>query len=128
MTSCFVELLGFTRIMSDWLDRIVVLKKVYFFLILSKLLKTMHFFLISSNYMNTGVTFNILMRQKKYYMEKIMRLMLEEVTMSDWHMSDRQMYSFLQLFCNTEKISLNWRLDSTLTNYLLLIPIVAPLW
>ena len=43
----------------------------------------MHFFLISSNYMNTGVTFNILMRQKKYYMEKIMRLMLEEVTMSD---------------------------------------------
>ena len=35
-------------------------------------------------------------------MEKIIRLMLEEVIMSDG-----QMYSFLQLFFNTEKISLN---------------------
>ena len=43
----------------------------------------MQFFLISSNYMNTGVTFNFLMRQKKSYVEKIMRLMLEEVIMSD---------------------------------------------
>ena len=41
--------------------------------------------------MNTGVTF----------------LMLEEVIMSDRHMSDEQMYSFLQLFFNAEKISLN---------------------
>ena len=40
-------------------------------------------------------------------MEKIMRLMLEEVIMSDRHMSDGQMYSFLQLFFNTEKIRLN---------------------
>ena len=31
-------------------------------------------------------------------MEKIMRLMLEEVIMSDRHVSDGQMYSFLQLF------------------------------
>ena len=57
--------------------------------------------------MNTGETFNLLMRQKKSSMEKIMRLMLEEVIMSDRHMSDGQMYSFLQLFFNTEKISLN---------------------
>ena len=38
------------------------------------------------------------------------------------------MYSFLQLLWNTEKISLNWRLDSTLTDYLLPIFIMAPLW
>ena len=57
--------------------------------------------------MNTGETFNLLMRQKKSPMEKIMRLMLEEVIMSYRHMSDGQMYSFLQLFFNTEKISLN---------------------
>ena len=57
--------------------------------------------------MNTGETFNLLMRQKKSSMEKIMRLMLEEVIMSYRHMSDGQMYSFLQLFFNTEKISLN---------------------
>ena len=37
-------------------------------------------------------------------MEKIM---LKEVIMSDRHMSDGQMYSFLQLFFKTEKISLN---------------------
>ena len=39
--------------------------------------------------------------------------MFEEVIMSDRHMSDGQMYSFLQLFFNTLKTSLNWRLDST---------------
>ena len=32
--------------------------------------------------------------------------MLEEVIMSDGHISDGQMYSFLQLSFNTEKISL----------------------
>ena len=53
--------------------------------------------------------------------------MLEKVIMSDRHMSDGQMYSFLQPFYNTEKISLNWRLDSTITNYVLLIFIVLPL-
>ena len=56
-----------------------------------------------------------------------MRLMLEEVIMSDRHMSDGQMYSYLQLFFNTEKISLNWRLDSAVTDYVLLIFIVTPL-
>ena len=40
-------------------------------------------------------------------MEKIMMIMLEEVIMSDIHMSDGQMYPFSQLFFNTEKISLN---------------------
>ena len=56
--------------------------------------------------MNTGVTFNLLMRKKKS-LENIMRLMLEGVVMSDRHMLDGQMYSFLQLFSNTEKMSLN---------------------
>ena len=36
-----------------------------------------------------------------------MRLMLEQIIMSDRHMSDGQMYSLLQLFFNHEKISLN---------------------
>ena len=31
-------------------------------------------------------------------MQNIMRLMLEEVIMSDGHISDEQLYSFLQLF------------------------------
>ena len=57
-----------------------------------------------------------------------MRLMLEEVIMSDRHMWDGQICSFLQLFFNAEKISLNWRLDSTVTDYVLLIFIVKPLW
>ena len=67
MTSCFEKLVVFIRIMSDELDRIVALKNSLFFLILSKLLKIMYFFLISSNYMNTGVTFNILMRKKIFF-------------------------------------------------------------
>ena len=46
------------------------------------------------------------MRQKKS-MENIMRLILEEVIMSDRHMLEGQLYLFLQLFLNTEKISLN---------------------
>ena len=40
-------------------------------------------------------------------MQNIMRLMLEEVIMSDRHISDGQLYLFLQHFFNTEKISLN---------------------
>ena len=36
-----------------------------------------------------------------------MKLILEKVIMSDRHMSDGQMYSFLQFFFNIEKIRLN---------------------
>ena len=57
--------------------------------------------------MNTVVTFNLLIRQKKVSMEKIIRLMLEQVIMSDRHISAGQMYSFLQLFFNTGKIRSN---------------------
>ena len=48
--------------------------------------------------MNTGVTFNLLMRQKKPFVKKIIRLILGKVIMSDRHMSDGKIYSFLQLF------------------------------
>ena len=57
-----------------------------------------------------------------------MRLMLEKVIMSDRHMSDGQVYSFLQLFFNTKNISLNWTFDRTVTGYVLLIFIVIPVW
>ena len=57
-----------------------------------------------------------------------MRLMLEKVIMSDRHMSDGQAYSFLQLFFNTENISLNWTFDRIVTGYVLLIFIVIPVW
>ena len=57
-----------------------------------------------------------------------MRLMLEKVIMSDRHMSDGQVYSFLQLFFNTKNISLNWTFDRTVTGYVLLIFIVIPIW
>ena len=40
-------------------------------------------------------------------MDDVRRLILEEVIMSDRHMSGGQLHSFLQLFFNTEKISLN---------------------
>ena len=59
-------------------------------------------------------------------MEK-MRLMLEKVIMSDTHVADGQMYSFLQLFYITEKNSLNWRSNSTATDYVLLIFVVIVL-
>ena len=42
---------------------------------------------------------------KKSSMEKIMRLIFEELIMSERHMSHEQMYSFLQPFFNTEKIA-----------------------
>ena len=59
--------------MSDRLDRIVP----FTFSLL---------FLISLDYMNTGVTSNLLMRQKKISIEKVIRLIFDEVIMSDRHM------------------------------------------
>ena len=52
--------------------------------------------------MHTGVTSSLPMRQRKSSMKKIMRLILDEVTMSDGHM-----YSVSLLFFNTEKFWLN---------------------
>ena len=67
----------------------------------------MFFFVVSSNYRNIWVTFKSSYETKKFSMENIIRLMLEEIIMSDRLLSDVQIYSFLQLFFNTEKISLN---------------------
>ena len=39
-------------------------------------------------------------------MEQIMRLIFDEIIMSDRHMSDGQMYSLLQPFFNNEKTRL----------------------
>ena len=60
-------------------------------------------------------------------MENTMMLILEEVIISDRPMSDGQLYLFLQLFFKTVKISLNRRLDSIVTDYVLLILIGIPL-
>ena len=46
------------------------------------------------------------MRQKKS-MKNIMKLILEEIIMPVRHMWNGQLYSFLQLFFKTEKITLN---------------------
>ena len=53
---------------------------------------------------------------EKSFMDKIMNIMLEKMIMLDSHMSYGLMYSFLELFCNTEKIRLNSSLDSTATD------------
>ena len=60
-------------------------------------------------------------------MESIMRPILEEVITSDRHMTDGQLYLFLQLFFKTVKISFNRGLDSIVTDYVLLIFIGIPL-
>ena len=86
--------------MLDGFNRTVALKKQCAFSNSIKITQKIYFFLISSNYMNTGVTFNL-------SMEKIMRQIVEEVIMSDRHMLDGQIYSFLQLLLNSEKIKLN---------------------
>ena len=109
MTFCFEKVVGFIRIISDGLERKAVLKNSAVFLILLKLHKITYFFLF-------------------HQIIWMLRLRLEEVIMVDRHMSDEPMYSFLQLFFDTEKTSLNWSLDSTVTDYVLLIFIVAPLW
>ena len=88
MDFCFEKFVGFKRIVLD------------------VALKNSLLFLITSNYMSTGATFNLFMRQKKYFMKKIMKLILDEVIMSDRHNSDGQI-SFWQLFSNAEKIRLN---------------------
>ena len=56
-----------------------------------------------------------------------MSLIFEEVIMSDRHVSEGQLHLFFQLLFNTKKISLNSRLDSTVTDYVLLIFIVVSL-
>ena len=87
----------------DGLVKIVALQNSVLFLTLSKLLKIMYFFLISSNYEYWG-NFQSSYETKKSSMEKIMRLMLEEVIMSDRHMSDGQIIHFCNFFSTLKKL------------------------
>ena len=107
MTSCFEKFVGFIKIMSDGLDRIVALKKQCTFYNSIKITQNNILFSYFIKLYEYWGNFQSSYETKKSSMEKIMRLMLEEVIMSDRHMSDGQMYSYLQLFFNTEKISLN---------------------
>ena len=52
-------------------------------------------------YMNMKTQFSY--ETKKSSMSKIMRLILDQVFMSDRHMSDGQMYLFLQVFSTLKK-------------------------
>ena len=88
--------------MSDGLDRIVALKKWCTFSNFIKISQNnVRFSYFIKLYEYWG-NFQSSYETKKSSMEKIIRLMLEEVIMSDG-----QMYSFLQLFFSTEKVSLN---------------------
>ena len=93
--------------MPDGLDRKVALKRQCTFSSSIKIIQNNIVFLYFIKLYEYWGNFQSSHETKKSSMEKIMRLMLEEVIMSDRHMSDGQMYSFLQLFFNTEKISLN---------------------
>ena len=92
MNSCFGKLVGFKRITLDGLDTKVALKN-------SVLVLFRHFIKLWEYWCNFQSSY-----ERKNYMEKIMMLILEKVIMSDRHISDEQMYSFLQLFFNTEKV------------------------
>ena len=81
MNSCFEEFVDFKGIISDEPYRI-------------------------SNYSYTGVTSSLLIGTNKS-MENVVRLILEEIIISDRHMLDVQFYSFMQLFFNNEEICLN---------------------
>ena len=107
MCSCFEIFVGFKRIMSDVLDRLVVLKKWCAFSnsIKITLINVLFSYFIKS-YEYWG-NFQSSYETKISSMEKIMRLILEEVIMTDRYMADGQMSSFLQLFFSNEKIRFN---------------------
>ena len=93
--------------MSNGLDRIVALKKQRTFSNPIKITQNNVIFSYFIKLYKYWGNFQSSYETKKSSIEKIMRLMLEEAIMSDTHVSDGQMYSFLQLFFNTEKNSLN---------------------
>ena len=51
--------------------------------------------------MNTEVTFSLVMRQNKYFMEKIMVLILDDVIMLERHITDAQIYSFIYSYIHS---------------------------
>ena len=68
--------------------------------------------------MNTGVTFSLVMRQNKSFMEKIMVLILDEVIMLERHITDEQIYSFIYSYIHsvTDKSVADIHCDTTLIN------------
>ena len=64
MNLCFEKFVGFIRIMSDGLDKIVALKKLCNFSNSVKITQSNVFFSYFIKFMNTGVTFNLLIGQK----------------------------------------------------------------
>ena len=55
-----------------------------------------------TEYINTGGTFKLLIRELEVLIKKIIRLESQQTIISDRHESDRHL--FLQLFCSTEKL------------------------
>ena len=102
MASWFEGFLGSKRIMLDGLDRILALKKWCTFSNSIKITQNNVLFSYFIKLYEYWGNFQSSYETKKSSMEKIMRQMLEEVIVSDG-----QIYSFLQLFFNTEKLSLN---------------------
>ena len=86
--------------MSDGLDRIAALKKLCIFSNSIKITQNNVLFSYFIKLYEYWGNFQSSYKTKKSSVEK-MRLMLEKVIMSDL-----QLYSFFQLFFNTEKISL----------------------
>ena len=107
MNSCFKKFVGFKIIMSDGLDRLVALKKWCNFSNSVKITQNNVFFSYFIKLYEYWDNFQYSYETKKSFVENIMRLMFEEVKMSDRHTSDGQIYSFLQQFFKTEIIRSN---------------------
>ena len=101
--------------MSDGLDRILAFKRYCSFSNSIKITQNNALFSDFIKWYEYWANFQFSYETKKSSMKNIVTLMLEEVIMLDIHMSDGQIYSFLQLVFNTKKIGLTWRFDSTVT-------------
>ena len=97
MNSCFEKFADFKGIKSDGLDRIAALKKQRTFFNSIKITQKKVIFYYFIKLLEHCGKFQFSYETNKS-MENIMRLILEEVIMLDRHMSDGQLYLFLQHF------------------------------
>ena len=104
MNSYFDKFVDFIGIMSDGLDTIVASKKYCTFFNSIKIAQKNIIFSYFIKLLVDLGKFQSSYETNKF-MENIMRLILEEVIMTDRYMSDGQLYLFLQLFFNTEKLA-----------------------
>ena len=104
MNSCFEKFVEFKGIMSDGLKRIADSKKqstfFNFIKITQKNINFPYFIKLQEYWGNFESSY-----ETNNPMENIMRLILEKFIMSDRHMSDGQLYSFLQLFSTLKKLA-----------------------